>query len=384
MRVVCVEHKTIFGGGQIALLNLLREFQRAHTGVEGCIVCPPNAELVPHANVYGIETVLLEPGAIEKTRGVVWNFAQRVAPTARLLRVVRRSRPRVIVANGAFSFLASVFAAKLARIPIVWWEHNTTLPGDAILKRMIGWATQIVVVSEIIRTQFVQLVPDAREKISVIYNGVDVDQFSETRETGSEERKTKNERLRELGWNENARVVGTVSRLAPEKGVDNFIETAAQIARMRDDVHFLLVGDGPERAQLEQRVRELHLETRVAFAGFRDDVENELRVMDVVLFPFLAEAFPLAVLEAMASARPIVATDVGGVREQLVDGETGVIVPPRDVAAMTRAVLELLRDENAGRVFGERARARVAEHFSLAQQARHMKKIFERAARGHE
>ena len=358
----------MFGGGQIALLNVLREFQRARAGVECCIVCSPNAELGTRAHAYGIETISLELGAIEKTRGSAWNLAQRVVPTTRLLQVTQRSRPDAVLANGAFSFLASVFTAKLARVPIVWWEHNTTLPSDANLKRMIGWANHIVVVTNVIREQFIRLVPAAREKISVIYNGVEVARFYDQRES-------KNEKLREWGWNKNGRVVGTLSRLAPEKGVEYFIETAARIARARDDVNFLIVGDGVERARLEKQARELNLQSRVQFVGFQNDVENYLRVMDVVLFTSLQDAFPLVILEAMASARPVIATDVGGVREQIVNGETGMIVPARAVEAMTRAVLELLNDDIKARAFGERGRARVFEQFTLAEQAARMQAI---------
>ncbi len=363
----------MFGGGQIALLNVLREFQRVRAGVKCCIVCPPNAELGTRAQAYGIETISLELGAIEKTRGRAWNLAQRVVPTTRLLHVTRRLRPDIILANSAFSFLASVFTAKLARVPIVWWEHNTTLPSNAILKRMIGWANHIVVVSELIREQFIQLVPAAREKISVLYNGVEGERFYDKRES-------KNEILREWGWNQDKRVVGTLSRLAPEKGVEYFIETAARIARVRDDVNFLIVGDGVERARLEKQARELNLPSRVRFLGFREDVENYLRAMDVVLLTSLEEAFPLVVLEAMASARPVVATDVGGVCEQIVNGETGILVPPRDVDAMTRAVLELLDDETKARALGERGRARVLEQFTLAEQAARMQAILEQVA----
>src|SRR5581483_2181257 len=159
VRVLFVEHKTVWGGGQVALVNLLREWQRTQAPLEPFIVCPPDAALVPRVRALGMECFTVELGAIEKTRGIAWNLAQRLAPTTKLLSNVRQTNAQVIVANGAFSFLASVLTAKYAHIPIVWIEHNTTLPNDQLVRRMLHGANQIVVVSETIREQFVNLAP---------------------------------------------------------------------------------------------------------------------------------------------------------------------------------------------------------------------------------
>jgi glycosyltransferase involved in cell wall biosynthesis len=364
MRVLLVEHKTVWGGGQVALWNVLREWQRTRAPLEPVLVCPPQAELAPRARALGIETVTFDLGAIEKTRSVAWNFAQRIGPTTRLWRVLRSARAEVVLANCAYSFLAGVFAAKLARTPIVWLEQTTTLPSSDLLRRMMDWADRIVVVSDAIRAQFVGLSPSAAQKIAVIYNGVDTERFAM--------RRAAQETRRALGLAHDARVVGTVSRLSPEKGIEFFIAAANVLARDAADIRFVIVGDGPERARLQKIAN-----GAVIFWGQRDDIPPLLYAMDVFVLPSLAEGFGIAAAEAMACGLPVVASDVGGLREIVARNETGILVPPRDANALAHALLELLRDENKRRAFGERGRARVEQNFTLAHQAQQLQSVLE-------
>lgn len=369
MQLLCIDHKTVWGGGQVALVNLLHEWQTTRAPLEPLVVCPPGAALAPRVRALSIACETLDLGAVEKTRGVTWNLAQRLAPTARLLEIIRRSGTERVLANGAFSFLAGVFAAKLARVPIIWVEHNTTLPNDALVRRMIGWADRIVVVSNAIRDQFVRLAPEAQHKIIRVYNGVNTKKFCANRSA----RPTL---LREFGWAENACVVGTVSRLAPEKGIAYFVEAANQLARILPDARFLVVGEGPLRADLYARATT----NAVRFVGLREDIPELLNAMDIFVLPSLAEAFGIAALEAMGCALPVVASDVGGLRELVAENETGYRVPPGDAGAITGAVLSLCSDPSRRQACGERGRARVLEHFTLERQAQAMQAILERGA----
>lgn len=369
MQLLCIDHKTVWGGGQVALVNLLREWQATQAGIAPIVVCPPGAALAPRVRALSIACETFDLGAIEKTRGVTWNLAQRLAPTARLLETIGRFKTDRVLANGAFSFLAGVFAAKLARVPIIWVEHNTTLPNDTLVRRMIGWADAVVVVSEAIRAQFIRLAPDAQHKIVRVYNGVDTKKFCANRATRTAV-------LRELAWSENACIVGTVSRLAPEKGIAYFVEAANQLARVLPGARFIVVGDGPLRADLVALAETDFLR----FVGLREDIPELLNAMDVFVLPSLAEAFGIAALEAMACALPVVASDVGGLRELVVENETGNLVPPGDAAAITRAVLSLCSDTSRRRTFGASGRARVLQHFTLERQAQAMQAILERGA----
>lgn len=368
MRLLCVEHKDLFGGGQVALLNMLAEWQAQETGMEPLVVCSPHAAIAVHARALEIPCMEIELGAIEKSRGAAWNMAQRAGPTRELLKILRAFRPAVVMANGAYSFLACAIAAKLARVPTVWYEHNTTLPDGRILGQLIREAREIVVVSKAIRRQFVSAVPQGADKIHVIYNGAPTDAFRGGTDTAREVKQ-------EFGWEETTRVVGTVSRLSPEKNVGLFLTAAQSITRAMPGVKFLVAGDGPERGMLQTRFRQ----GNVVFAGQRADVARLLQAFDVFVLSSDAEGFPLAIVEAMAAGRAIAATDAGGVREALADSACGRIVPPRDADALASAVLELLRDETERRRLGEHAREYATRHFTRAQQARQMQMVLERA-----
>lgn len=367
MRLLGVEHKTVWGGGQVMLVNVLSEWQRAGVPVVPTLVCPPDAALVGRARALNVPCVTMPLGAIEKTRSVPWNLARRVGPTRQLLQTIRQTGAEIILANSAFSFLASVFAAKLARVPIVWWEHNTTLPGDGLLRRMLAWADRIVVVSQEIQKQFLGLEPSAASKLSVIHNGIDAQKFFPSDKERMQIR-------RELGWDESMHVVGTVGRLSPEKGMNYFVAAANEIAQTRPAVRFVIVGDGPERAALQAIANP----DAIRFVGVREDVTAWLNAMDVFALTSVADAFPLVVIEAMACGLPVVASKVGGLPEIVLDGETGLLTPPRDVSALARAMAALMGDESRGRALGAAGRDRVEKHFMLAQTARKMRAALER------
>jgi len=368
MRLLCIEHKTVFGGGQVALLNALAEWQTQRAEITPFVVCSKGAAIAPHARALQIPCAEMDLGAIEKTRGIAWNLGQRLAPTRALWQTMRAFQPDVLLANGAYSFLASALAANLARVPAVWYEQNTTLPDGRALAQLIRAAREIIVVTEMIRAQFVKTHPRAADKIHVIYNGVDTEHFRADADAARAIRES-------FGWTESARVVGTVSRLAPEKNVALFLTAAQALARTRPDVKFLVVGDGPERASLQAQFQDAN----IAFVGQRADVPRLLQICDVFVLASNTEGFSVALVEAMAAGRAIVATDVGGAREALADGACGRLVPPRNVAALTDALQELLRDETARDALGERARARAQQRFTRAQQARQMQNVLERA-----
>jgi glycosyltransferase involved in cell wall biosynthesis len=145
-----------------------------------------------------------------------------------------------------------------------------------------------------------------------------------------------------LGIGPEQRVVGYVGRLHEEKGLLHLLAAAPAILRTVPDACILLVGDGPQREDLRQRVRELGLEGNVIFEGFRTDVAAVLSMLDVVALPSLTEGFPNVALEAMAVGRAIVASRVEGIGEIVVDGETGLLVPPANPTELAACIVRLL------------------------------------------
>jgi glycosyltransferase involved in cell wall biosynthesis len=193
-----------------------------------------------------------------------------------------------------------------------------------------------------------------RERIAVVPNGVFPSDIETTR--------PRDATRASLGIGEGEFAVLCVANLRPEKGGLAFVEA---MARARADgatrLRGLLVGDGPERARLERAVAALG---GTELLGSRGDVPDLIAACDALALLSEAEALPMSILEAMALGRPVVTTDVGGAAEAVVDGETGIVVPPRDPAAAAAALAALAADPSRAREMGERGRLRQRELYS--------------------
>jgi glycosyltransferase involved in cell wall biosynthesis len=170
-------------------------------------------------------------------------------------------------------------------------------------------------------------------------------------------------------------------RLVPKNGVDYLIESLSLLRRTNNSFHLIVVGEGPERKRLSERVRDLGLQGFVIFTGSKDN--DELPTFyadaDIVAIPSLKEATSIAGLEAMASGRAVVATDVGGLPEIIEDGATGLLVPPRNPEALSAAIRRLIESPSLRRQLGQAARARVEKEFTWDYVARETTRVYERA-----
>ena len=159
----------------------------------------------------------------------------------------------------------------------------------------------------------------------------------------------------------------TPAALIPRKGIDVLLEATARLVGRGVDLAVWIAGEGPERAALERQAQRLGLAERVRFLGERRDVADLLAAADVVVMPSRREGLGIAALEAMAAARPVIASAVGGLREAVVDGRTGILVPPDDPAALAEALARVVRDAALRARLGAAGPARIEEGFSAAQ-----------------
>ena len=268
-------------------------------------------------------------------------------------------------------------AARLARVPVVSHVHIENYfrpnPLARLVHRTLDNVTarlcaRILVVSEGTRRAF-ERQGYPREKLEVVYNGVELPEPA-------------NGDLRsQLGIPADAPVVAEVARLAEVKGQRTLIDALARLPETRavligDDLEL----DGRYRSALELYAVERGVADRVVFTGFRDDAADLAGGADVVVLPSSIEGLPVVLLEAMARARPVVATPVGGTPE-LVDDETGVLVEPGDAGALAAALDALLRDPDRRRRLGAAARRRVEERFSAEAMTRRVLEIYDEVAR---
>jgi glycosyltransferase involved in cell wall biosynthesis len=204
---------------------------------------------------------------------------------------------------------------------------------------------------------------DSRRKHFTIYNGVDIDRI----ETMGKE--VDREKLKDLLGIRDKRVIGVVGRLRKEKGQATLLESMKAVLQEFPDTALIVVGDGPDRLYLEEMAKKLSVDNHVKWLGQKDP-EEVLRlysIMDVVVVPSLFEGFGLTAAEAMASGKPVVASDVDGIREVVEKDGTGFLVPPRDIQALGNAVKKILSDRKRGEAFGIRGKERVLRNFSIQQ-----------------
>ncbi len=157
-------------------------------------------------------------------------------------------------------------------------------------------------------------------------------------------------------------MIGTVAKLREEKGIRYLVESAPVVAGRFPDVIFLIAGDGPQRKELEILSRGLELEDRIRFAGFCGDIPAILSLIRIVTIPSLTEGSPMALLESMATGKPIVATGVGGIPEILEDGVTGLFVPPADSSKLAEKLCLLVEKPDLAAALGTRAKAKSLEY----------------------
>jgi glycosyltransferase involved in cell wall biosynthesis len=168
-------------------------------------------------------------------------------------------------------------------------------------------------------------------------------------------------------------IVLTIARLEEQKGIRYLLEAAARVP----EALFVLAGEGSERGRLEAQARKSGLEDRIIFLGYREDIADLLASCDLFVLPSLFEGFPLAILEAMAAGKPVITTAIDGNDEAIVEGETGLLVPPANPAALSEAIRSLLANPNRARALAMHGKARVQRHFSAQTSTAKVTQIYD-------
>jgi len=263
---------------------------------------------------------------------------------------------------------------------IVYSIHGFTAPHYGFVKSRILLGMErllmpltdaFIAVSEAERTDFLAAGFAPRERVHLVRYGIDTARFHDAEVDRAEQRTA-------LGVPADAPLVTTVCRLYFPKDVDTLLKAFAVVSAQCPHVHLLVVGDGPYRPQVESLIAQLGLATDVTLAGFRRDIPQILAVSDIfVLSTTAGEGLPITILEAMASGLPVVASDVTGVKEEVIHQHTGLTVPPKNPVALFEALLDLLRDEQKASTMGRRGRVRVEKLFTLERMARETIAIYE-------
>ncbi|RLC71029.1 MAG: glycosyltransferase family 1 protein [Chloroflexi bacterium] len=299
----------------------------------------------------------------------------------RLTRFIRRGRYTIVHTHSSKAGILGRWAAYLAGTPIIvhtvhgWGHHDRQSPlvrrSYILLERVTQRITdKLIVVSPRNIEKGLADGIGTPEKYITIRSGIELDRFRRPSRSREDVRA-------ELGIPVDSAVVGTVTRLSPQKAPLDFLDAAAHVAAQQPNVHFVIVGDGPLRADVEAQVVTLKLTERIHLTGLRRDVPDLLHSFDIFALSSLWEGLPRVLPQAMAAGLPIVATAVDGNAEAVTDGVNGLLTPPGDPQAMAAALLRLLDNPSLHRKMGEAGRTR-ADEFGARKMVSDIAALYEK------
>jgi glycosyltransferase involved in cell wall biosynthesis len=339
-----VDTERVWRGGQDQLLTLLKGLcLRGHTVH---LICHPGTLLEERSRDAGVHVY---PASLHSGGAAVSFF--------RMLRVLLKARPDILAFNTPKPILTGNLASRFSTVKarLIFRRVNFPLHRNPITRLKYNRGIDcIIAISESIRSQL-QVGGVSPSRIRTIYEGMDLTSYP----------RRESPRLRQPG---DPLVVGTVAHLSPEKGLYYLVEAAALIPDVHTRLRFVLVGDGECRPALENQVRDRGLESCFHFAGFQNRPARYLETFDIFVLPSLSEGLSSAILTAMATSLPVIATDVGGIPELVTSGENGILVPPGDPISLGEAIQELADDPLACFRMGQQGRSRVEERFTIERK----------------
>jgi glycosyltransferase involved in cell wall biosynthesis len=352
-----------WGGQEIRILSEMVALRARGHAVS--LVAQPGAAIAARAAAAGLRVHALR----------MRNGADVLA-IAGLARLLRRDGIQLVVTHSSCDAWAAGLAARWLGLPVVRTRHLAIrIRRDPIARRVYTWcADRVVTTGEDGRAILIAEAGVRPDRVSVIPTGVDTELFDPRRADGARVR-------RELAV-ESAPLVGIVAVLRERKGHPVLLEALARPELRQRNLHLLVAGTGPMQEAVRVLARELGLGERVRFLGHREDVPDILAACDVVCLPsLLGEGVPQAIVQALALARPVVASDVPGVREVVRGMQTGLLVPPGDAVALGAAILRLLDEPALARRLAEAGQALVTAEYSLTAMADRVEKLYEEVVR---
>jgi glycosyltransferase involved in cell wall biosynthesis len=349
------------GGTKKHLITLVTGMNRDR--FHNVVACPS----IRHPS-FGDESIVSEltqaniPVEIVEMRRSI-NPWSDLASLVRLYLLMRKGRYDIVHTHSSKAGFLGRLAARMAGISvIVHTPHGLHFLGETGLMRMLYlslerlaglFTDKLIAVSQGERLEVINNDIVSADKIVVLENAIDIEDFRLEVDIPAKKQ--------ELGLELNAPVVGTVSRLKPQKDPYTLVQAVAQVIEVVPQTRFVWCGDGELRRETETLARRLGIHRNFVFTGFRKDVLEIVALFDVFVLSSLFEGLPYTILEAMALGKPVIATNVAGSKDIVVDGQTGFLVPPRDPHSLAGAILSLIRDSSRARQMGNAGRTLVEQ-----------------------
>jgi len=369
------------GGSYSRIFHMSRQLRKEN--IEYIIALPDgNGEAHEYAKVAGITSYPCELGTphfIRNFRTFLLNiiYLYRFIPCIfSLVKIIKSEGIRIVHLNDLLC-LQGAIAAKLTRKHVVWHLFGTIYPKYLIRRlRPIIKLTADNIVNISISTQEYYMI-DSDIEDTIIHEPVDLKVFDP--DSISQERR--NMLKRELCIDEKEIILGAVGNLSWVKGYENLIEAMAIIKKKYNGIKLLIAGKILDTQmgyykRLKGIVSSLGLDSHVYFLGVRRDIPEILSIMDIFILPSLQEGTPISILEAMAMKIPVIASRIGGIPEQVIDGETGILVDPGDASTIALSILNLLESSERRHEMGENAREIIKRKFSLESCVKAHKEMY--------
>lgn len=292
--------------------------------------------------------------------------------------------PDLIHTQLEFADTLGTAAANILRIPCVSTLHTlgkTDPDVSSVGRQRLKWfflrnfCDRIIAVSEQTRQYHIEYGKIDPKKIVTIYNGIIVDRFA------SIPPDTRTKTRAGLGIPDHSLVVTTVAVLRKPKGIDYMLEAVPALVSKFPNLIYLLIGDGPHRPAIEERITRLGISDHVILTGQRNDIPELLTAADLFVLPTLTDALPTVLFEALASSLPVVATDIGGIPEIITDKHDGYLVPSQDVDALVSRISKLLDDKKSREIFKINGLRKVRSKFDINVQVKNLTSLYKEVLR---
>ncbi|MCK5595327.1 glycosyltransferase family 4 protein [bacterium] len=284
----------------------------------------------------------------------------------RLAKLIKKERISLVHSNSHSDAPYGILACRFGKIPVVSHIRDIIQP-DKVGKYLLKHADRLIAVSNAAARAF-EDIKNKSEKLVVINNSVDLNNF-----------KSSGDIRGELNISGDDIVIGIVGQISRLKGHDVFLKAASIILKKNKSVKFLIIGEvRRERDQglCEPLISKLNLGKNVIFTGYRDDIANVMSSIDILAFPTLKESFGRSAIEAMALGKPVVASDVGGVPEIVIDGKSGILVSPGSPEELADGLLELINDKKKREDMGSEGLKVVREKFDIKHMMNRIEDVY--------
>ncbi len=361
---------SIFGGGKRVFMQLMTNLNKEKFQIYSCCA-------------FGKE----QEDLLGKQGGTIVNidiqYGGFLSSTKKLLDLIREEKIDIVHSQGARADFYSSVATKLSgqktknisTIAMLVEGYDIGILRKKVYCTLNGFSERFVdkfiVVSGILKEKLIETHNIQERNIETIYNGIELQKY----QTYDSDKSSK-EIKKEFGIANKDLLVGAIGRMVWQKGFEYLLKSIPEIIKTLPQSKILIVGDGPLRAEMEALGEKLKIGKNIIFAGFRSDIKEILSALDLLIIPSLCEGFPMVTLEAMALAKPIIATNIEGITEQIKDGVDGILVQPKDPSALAKAAIQVLNDKKLAVTIGLSARGKVEQEFSVEKMVAATEQVY--------